>query len=134
MRPVAGQEEEMDKSAACRQEARELMQRFPTVQGWALMSRDGIVMLAQLPPGVDEDLLGTLGAALISLSDRWAESRSACATEYILLGDCRYRHLFLPAGGEGILALFLDVKGDWNSVVAASCMLAERMGQVLELA
>ncbi len=91
-------------------------------------------VLAQLPPAVDEDLLGTLGAALISLSDRWAESRDACTTEYIPLGDCRYRHLFLPVGGEGILALFLDVKGDWNSVVAASCMLAERMGQVLELA
>ena len=134
MLPVTGKEEDMDKLAACRQEARELMQRFPTVQGWALMSRDGIVMLAQLPPAVDEDLLGTVGAALVSLSDRWAESRSAGATEYILLGDYRYRHLFLPAGREGILALFLDVKGDWNSVVAASCTLAERMGQVLELA
>lgn len=122
----------MDKSIACRQKAWEFMQRFPIVQGWALISKDGIVMLAQLPQAVDEDLIGTLGAVLISISGRWVESTDACDTDYILLGDCRHRHLFLPAGGEGILALSLDVKGDWNSIVAASCILAECMGNVME--
>ena len=47
------------------------------IQASAVISIDGLMMAALLPAGLDQDRMGAMSAALLSLGARWAPTRSA---------------------------------------------------------
>ncbi len=91
------------------------------IEASAIISTDGLMMAAQLPSGLDEDRVGAMGAAMLSLGDRTAQELSRGTLEQVLIkGDSGYV-LMTYAGHEAVLSvlakpearlglIFLDVK------------------------
>ena len=51
----------------------ELMRRVPELEAAAVVTADGLPMSSALPPGMDEDRVAAMSAALLSLGERAAE-------------------------------------------------------------
>ena len=97
------------------------------IEASAVISTDGLMMAAQLPSGLDEDRVGAMGAAMLSLGDRTAQELARGTLEQVLIkGDDGYV-LMTHAGNEAVLSvltkaearlglIFLDVKRAADSI------------------
>ena len=97
------------------------------IEASAIISTDGLMMAAMLPAGLDEDRVGAMGAAMLSLGDRTAQELSRGTLEQVLIkGDAGYV-LMTHAGKEAVLSvltksearlglIFLDVKRAAESI------------------
>ncbi len=91
------------------------------IEASSVISTDGLMMAAMLPSGLDEDRVGAMGAAMLSLGDRTAQELARGRLEQVLIkGDNGYV-LMTHAGNEAVLSvlakpsarlglIFLDVK------------------------
>lgn len=91
------------------------------IEASSVISTDGLMMAAMLPAGLDEDRVGAMGAAMLSLGDRTSQELARGALEQVLIkGDNGYV-LMTHAGNEAVLSvlakpsarlglIFLDVK------------------------
>lgn len=91
------------------------------IEASAVISTDGLMMAAMLPANLDEDRVGAMGAAMLSLGDRTAQELGRGTLEQVLIkGDNGYV-LMTHAGREAVLSvlakpsarlglIFLDVK------------------------
>ncbi len=91
------------------------------IEASGVISTDGLMMAAVLPQAMDEDRVGAMSAAMLSLGDRTAQELERGALEQVLIkGDNGYV-LMTYAGDEAVLTvmakpnaklglIFLDVK------------------------
>jgi hypothetical protein len=79
------------------------------------------MMAAQMPAGLDEDRVGAMSAAMLSLGDRTAQELSRGALEQVLIKGEKGYVLMTGAGNEAVITvmakpnaklglIFLDVK------------------------
>lgn len=99
----------------------ELNSTSADIEASAVISIDGLMMAAMLPAGLDEDRVGAMSAAILSLGDRTAAELGRGSLEQVLVkGDSGYV-LMIHAGEEAVLTvlatpqaklglIFLDVK------------------------
>ncbi len=97
------------------------------IEASAVISTDGLMMAAMLPAGMDEDRVGAMAAAMLSLGDRTAQELARGNIEQVLIkGDNGYV-LMTHAGDEAVLSIlakssarlgliFLDVKRAAESI------------------
>lgn len=91
------------------------------IEASAVISTDGLMIASMLPADMDEDRVGAMSAAILSLGDRSAQELSRGALEQVLVkGDNGYI-LMTHASSEAVLTIiakpktrlgliFLDVK------------------------
>ena len=91
------------------------------IEASAVISTDGLMMAALLPAGMDEDRVGAMSAAMLSLGNRTAQELARGKLEQVLVkGDTGYV-LMTHAGQEAVVSvlakpnarlglIFLDVK------------------------
>jgi len=91
------------------------------IEASGVISTDGLMMASVLPAGLDEDRVGAMSAAMLSLGDRTAQELNRGGLEQVLIkGDNGYV-LMTYAGEEAVLTvmaksnaklglIFLDVK------------------------
>ena len=99
----------------------------PDIEASSIISTDGLVMAAMLPATMDEDRVGAMSAAILSLGDRTAQELDRGTLEQVLIkGDNGYI-LMTHAGNEAVLTvlakpksrlglIFLDVKRAATSI------------------
>lgn len=99
----------------------ELDRSSADIEASAVISKDGLIMSSMLPAGLDEDRVGAMSAAILSLGERTAgELRRGNLDEVIIKGTDGYIVL-AQAGGEAVVSVlarpeaklglvFLDVK------------------------
>ncbi|MDM7322941.1 MAG: roadblock/LC7 domain-containing protein [Gammaproteobacteria bacterium] len=91
------------------------------IEASAIVSTDGLMMAALLPAGMDEDRVGAMSAALLSLGDRTAKELARGTLEQVLIKGDRGYILMTHAGEDAVLTvlakpqaklglIFLDVK------------------------
>lgn len=91
------------------------------IEASAVISLDGLMMAALLPQGMDEDRVGAMSAALLSLGDRTAKELARGELEQVLVKGDRGYVIMTHAGAEAVLTtlakanaklglIFLDVK------------------------
>ncbi|MBP7451962.1 MAG: roadblock/LC7 domain-containing protein [Ottowia sp.] len=91
------------------------------VEASALISTDGLMIASALPQGMDEDRVGAMSAALLSLGDRAARELARGTLERVLLQGERGYVIMSSSGQEAVLTvlakqnaklglLFLDIK------------------------
>ena len=97
------------------------------IEASTIISTDGLMMAAVLPAGLDEDRVGAMGAAMLSLGDRTAQELARGNLEQVLIkGDSGYV-LMTYAGKDAVLSvlakpnarlglIFLDVKRAAESI------------------
>jgi predicted regulator of Ras-like GTPase activity (Roadblock/LC7/MglB family) len=87
------------QESALRQSLKQLLDKSPDIEAAAVVSMDGFVLAADLPDGYEEDRLGAMSAALLSLGDRTASelSRGELAQVFV---EGTEGYVFLLAAGE----------------------------------
>jgi predicted regulator of Ras-like GTPase activity (Roadblock/LC7/MglB family) len=97
------------------------------IEASGVISTDGLMMASVLPAGLDEDRVGAMSAAMLSLGDRTAQELNRGTLEQVLIkGDNGYV-LMTYAGNEAVLTvmakanaklglIFLDVKRAAHSI------------------
>ena len=91
------------------------------VEASALISTDGLMIASALPAGMDEDRVGAMSAALLSLGDRAVRELARGTLERVLLQGERRYVIMSSSGTEAVLTvlakqnaklglLFLDIK------------------------
>ena len=95
----------------------EFLQTTADVEAAAVVSVDGLTMASALPPQIEEDRLGAMAAALLSLGEKAAEGlgRGSLAQVFV---EGEYGFVFLMAAGE-------------TAVLAAVTRTACKIGLVL---
>ena len=99
----------------------ELNRSSADVEASALISSDGLMIASSLPQGMDEDRVGAMSAALLSLGDRAARELARGTLERVLLQGERGYVIMSSSGQEAVLTvlakqnaklglLFLDIK------------------------
>ena len=91
------------------------------IEASAIVSTDGLMMAALLPSGMDEDRVGAMSAALLSLGDRTARELARGSLEQVLIKGGKGYILMTHAGEDAVLTvltkpqaklglIFLDVR------------------------
>ena len=87
----------------------------------ALISNDGLMIASALPTGVDEDRVGAMSAALLSLGDRAGRELARGSIDRIMIQGEKGYVIMTSSGDEAVLTimakpnaklgmLFLDIK------------------------
>ena len=99
----------------------ELNSSSADIEASAIISTDGLMIASALPAGLDEDRVGAMSAAMLSLGDRTAHELSRGELEQVLIKGSKGYVLMSYAGDEAVLTvmaksnaklglIFLDVK------------------------
>lgn len=91
------------------------------IEASAVLSMDGLMMASMLPASMDEDRVGAMSAAMLSLGDRTAKELARGELEQVLIKGHKGYILLTHAGSEAVLTVlckpnarlglvFLDVK------------------------
>lgn len=91
------------------------------IEASALISTDGLMIASALPQNMDEDRIGAMSAALLSLGDRAARELGRGGLERVLIQGERGYVIMSSAGPEAVLTvlakpnaklglIFLDIK------------------------
>ncbi len=105
----------------------ELNNTSPDIEASGIISTDGLMIAAALPSGVDEDRVGAMSAAMLSLGDRTAKELNRGNLEQILIKGATGYILMIYAGNDTVLTvlakpnaklglIFLDVKRAAGSI------------------
>ncbi|MGJ0489943.1 MULTISPECIES: roadblock/LC7 domain-containing protein [Methylobacter] len=97
------------------------------IEASGVISTDGLMMASVLPAGLDEDRVGAMSAAMLSLGDRTAQELTRGTLEQVLIKGAKGYVLMVYAGNESVLTvlakpnaklglIFLDVKRAANSI------------------
>ncbi len=91
------------------------------IEASGIISTDGLMIASVLPAGMDEDRVGAMSAAMLSLGDRTAQELARGTLEQVLIKGAKGYVLMAYAGTESVLTvlakpnaklglIFLDVK------------------------
>lgn len=91
------------------------------IEASGVISTDGLMMAAQMPAELDEDRVGAMSAAMLSLGDRTAQELSRGTLEQVLIKGEKGYVLMTGAGDDAVVTvmakpkaklglIFLDVK------------------------
>lgn len=97
------------------------------IEASGVISTDGLMMASVLPAGLDEDRVGAMSAAMLSLGDRTAQELERGGLEQVLIKGDRGYIIMIYAGDEAVLTvlakpnaklglIFLDVKRAAESI------------------
>lgn len=100
------------------------------IEASAIISTDGLMMASLMPQGIDEDRMGAMSAAMLSLGERTAQELARGNLEQVLIKGVDGYVLMTGAGKESVLTvlakanaklglIFLDVKRAAQSVTRA---------------
>jgi uncharacterized protein len=91
------------------------------IEASAIISVDGLIIASMLPAGMDEDRVGAMSAAMLSLGDRTSQELARGSMEQVLVKGDKGYVLMTYAGDNAVLTVltkpsaklglvFLDVK------------------------
>lgn len=91
------------------------------IEASGIISTDGLMMASVIPAGLDEDRMGAMSAAMLSLGDRTAMELARGDLEQVLVKGDKGYVLMLYSGTEAVLTvmakpnsklglIFLDIK------------------------
>ncbi len=96
---------------------REMQISTPDIEASAVVSVDGLTMASALPPGIEEDRVAAMAAAMLSLGERIASELGRKTLEQVYIhGD--KGHVFVVAVGE-------------EAVLTVLCREQAKLGMVL---
>lgn len=97
------------------------------IEASGIISTDGLMIASVLPAGMDEDRVGAMSAAMLSLGDRTAQELNRGSLEQVLIKGRQGYVLMTYAGEDAVLTvlakpnaklglIFLDVKRAAESI------------------
>ncbi len=97
------------------------------IEASGVVSTDGLMMASELPAGMDEDRVGAMSAAMLSLGDRTAQELGRGTLEQVLIKGEKGYVVMTHAGTDAVVTviaksnaklglIFLDIKRAAESI------------------
>ncbi len=101
------------------------------IEASGVISTDGLMIASVLPAGLDEDRVGAMSAAMLSLGDRTAQELSRGRLEQVLIkGDNGYV-LMTYAGTDAVLTIMAKPNTKLGLVFLDVKRAAQQIGELL---
>jgi hypothetical protein len=101
------------------------------IEASALISTDGLMMASALPQGMDEDRVGAMSAALLSLGDRAAQELARGSLQRILLQGERGYVIMSSSGTEAVLTVLAKSNAKLGLIFLDMKRAAESLGKLI---
>ncbi|HES75863.1 MAG TPA: hypothetical protein ENO09_02510, partial [bacterium] len=101
------------------------------IEASAIVSTDGLMMAALLPGNMDEDRVGAMSAALLSLGDRTAKELARGSLEQVLIKGDRGYILMTHAGEDAVLTVLAKPQAKLGLIFLDVKRAAESVGKVI---
>ncbi|WGZ94574.1 MAG: roadblock/LC7 domain-containing protein [Candidatus Thiothrix putei] len=101
------------------------------IEASAILSTDGLMMASMLPGGMDEDRVGAMSAAMLSLGDRTAEELARGALEQVLIKGARGYILMTHAGNEAVVTVLAKPNARLGLIFLDVKRAAENIGKII---
>ena len=90
----------------------QLEHNVPGVQATAIFDLDGLVIASRLPPNVDEEVIGAMSAAILSIGNRSGEELNRGSMKRIFVEGDEGSLVILSVGDDAVLVALVgtDVK------------------------
>jgi predicted regulator of Ras-like GTPase activity (Roadblock/LC7/MglB family) len=82
---------------------RELQSTTPEIEASAVVSVDGLIMASSLPPGVEEDRVSAMSAAMLSLGERIATELGRGMLDQVYVRGTGGYVILMSVGDEAVL-------------------------------
>ncbi len=82
---------------------RALQMSTPDVEGSALVSVDGLIIASALPPGMEEDRVSAMSAAMLSLGDRISSELGRGSLSQVYVRGTAGYVILMSVGEEAVL-------------------------------
>ncbi|OYY73208.1 MAG: hypothetical protein B7Y40_10355 [Gammaproteobacteria bacterium 28-57-27] len=101
------------------------------IEASAIVSTDGLMMAALLPGNMDEDRVGAMSAALLSLGDRTAKELARGSLEQVLIKGDKGYILMTHAGEDAVLTVLAKPQAKLGLIFLDVKRAAESVGKVI---
>ena len=101
------------------------------IEASAIVSTDGLMMAALLPSNMDEDRVGAMSAALLSLGDRTAKELARGGLEQVLIKGDKGYILMTHAGDDAVLTVLAKPQAKLGLIFLDVKRAAESVGKVI---
>jgi len=101
------------------------------IEASAIVSTDGLMMAALLPSNMDEDRVGAMSAALLSLGDRTAKELARGGLEQVLIRGDKGYILMTHAGEDAVLTVLAKPQAKLGLIFLDVKRAAESVGKVI---
>ncbi len=101
------------------------------IEASGVISTDGLMMAAVLPQGMDEDRVGAMSAAMLSLGDRTAQELERGTLEQVLIKGDRGYVLMAYAGKEAVLTVMAKPNSKLGLIFLDVTRAAENIAMLL---
>src|SRR5665213_2812330 len=110
---------------------RELLHQTPGVEAAAVVSFDGLPMASALPPGMDEDRVAAMSAALLSLAERAAQGLGRGDLSQVYIEGENGTVFLVSAQDEAVLIAVTTADAKVGMMLYEVKLAASRVGEVL---
>lgn len=110
---------------------RELLHQTPGVEAAAVVSFDGLPMASALPPGMDEDRVAAMSAALLSLAERAAQGLGRGDLSQVYIEGENGAVFLVSAQDEAVLIAVTAADAKVGMMLYEVKLAASRVGEVL---
>lgn len=101
------------------------------IEASAIISSDGLMMAALLPNTLDEDHVGAMSAAMLSLGDRTARELARGTLEQVLIKGEKGYVMMVQAGPDAVLTVMAKANAKLGLVFLDVRRAAKAVGLVL---
>jgi predicted regulator of Ras-like GTPase activity (Roadblock/LC7/MglB family) len=101
------------------------------IEASAIISSDGLMMAALLPNTLDEDRVGAMSAAMLSLGDRTARELARGTLEQVLINGEKGYVMMVQAGPDAVLTVLAKANAKLGLVFLDVRRAAKAVGLVL---
>lgn len=101
------------------------------IEASAIISSDGLMMAALLPSTLDEDRVGAMSAAMLSLGDRTARELARGTLEQVLIKGEKGYVMMVQAGPDAVLTVMAKANAKLGLVFLDVRRAAKAIGLVL---
>ena len=101
------------------------------IEASGVISIDGLMIASVLPAGLDEDRMGAMSAAMLSLGDRTAQELSRGKLEQVLIKGDKGYVVMSYAGKEAVLTVMAKPKAKLGLIFLDAKRAAERITELL---
>jgi predicted regulator of Ras-like GTPase activity (Roadblock/LC7/MglB family) len=101
------------------------------IEASGVISTDGLMMASVLPANLDEDRVGAMSAAMLSLGDRTAQELSRGGLQQVLIKGANGYVLMSYAGADAVLTVLAKPNAKLGLIFLDVKRAAERITEIL---
>lgn len=101
------------------------------IEACAVISTDGLTIASVLPAGADEDRVGAMTAAMLSLGERTADELGRGDLERVMVKGSKGYVLMLHAGDDAVLSVLARPQAKLGLIFLDARRAAENLAKVV---